>query len=84
MIWLSIVWQWIVRSMIGRVVAGAIVFVVAWSLNNAWQRKKGAEQIITQSIAKGKAANEQNAKIRAQVKAPGAAERVLRDFCRDC
>ena len=84
MIALGIVWQWIVGSALGRIVAAALVVLVALSINNSWQRHKGAERIITQSIERGKAANERNAKIREKVKAPGAAERVLRNYCRDC
>lgn len=84
MIWLGIIWKWIIGSMLGRIVAGALVGLVALGVNNAWQRKKGAEQVITSSIEKAKAANERNARIREKTKAPGAPERVLRDFCRDC
>lgn len=81
---IAFVFQWFVKSMIGRIVAAALVGLVALSINNSWQRHKGAEQIITNSIEHGKAANERNAKIREKVKAPGAAERVLRNYCRDC
>jgi hypothetical protein len=81
---IAFVFQWLVKSMIGRIVAAALVGLVALSINNSWQRHKGAERIITNSIERGKAANERNAKIREKVKAPGAAERVLRNYCRDC
>lgn len=81
---IAFVFQWFVKSMIGRIVAAALVGLVALSINNSWQRHKGAERIITNSIERGKAANERNAKIREKVKAPGAAERVLRNYCRDC
>lgn len=81
---IAFVFQWFVKSMIGRIVAAALVGLVALSINNSWQRHKGAERIITNSIEWGKAANERNAKIREKVKAPGAAERVLRNYCRDC
>lgn len=81
---IAFVFQWFVKSTIGRIVAAALVGLVALSINNSWQRHKGAERIITNSIERGKAANERNAKIREKVKAPGAAERVLRNYCRDC
>lgn len=81
---IAFVFQWFVKSTIGRIVAAALVGLVALSINNSWQRHKGAERIITNSIEHGKAANERNAKIREKVKAPGAAERVLRNYCRDC
>lgn len=84
MIWLGIVWKWIVGTMIGRILAGALVGLVALGINNHFQRQKGAEQVITGSIERGKAANERNAKIREKVKEPGAAERLLRHSCRDC
>jgi len=81
---IAFVFQWLVKSTIGRIVAAALVGLVALSINNSWQRHKGAERIITNSIKHGKAANERNARIREKVKAPGAAERVLRNYCRDC
>jgi len=80
----SLFLKYVVNSVIGRIMAGVLVGWLALSINNSWQRHKGAERIITHSIEYGKAANERNAKIREKVKAPGAAERVLRDFCRDC
>ena len=76
--------KYVVNSVIGRIVAGVLVGWLALSINNSWQRHKGAERIITNSIKHGKAANERNAKIREKVKAPGAFERLLRDSCRDC
>jgi len=84
MIWLGIVWKWVIGSMLGRIVAGALVGLVALSVNNAVQRSKGAATVIEESKQKARIANERNAKIREQVKAPGAAERVLRNYCRDC
>lgn len=76
--------EWIVGSMLGRIAAGIAIGLVALGLNNAWQRHKGASQIVAQSIEQGKRINEKNRKIREKVKAPGAAERVLRNYCRDC
>lgn len=84
MIWLGIIWKWIIGSMLGRIVAGALVGLVALSINNAVQRRKGAEQVITGSIEKAKAANAKNEKVRERARQPGAAKRVLDRFCRDC
>lgn len=81
---MALLWKWIIGSVIGRIVAGAAVGLVALGINNHFQRQKGANEIITQSIERGNQANERNAAIRQKAKAPGAAERVLRDFCRDC
>ena len=81
---IGIVWKWIVGSMIGRIVAAAIAGLVALSINNAVQRKKGADAVITGSIERGKAANATNEKVRARARQPGAAQRVLENYCRDC
>ena len=84
MIALGIIWKWVIGSMLGRIVAGALVGLVALSINNAVQRSKGAAAVVTGSIEKAKAANERNAKVREKAKQPGAADRLLRDSCRDC
>lgn len=84
MIWIGLAWKWVIGSMLGRIVAGAVVGLVALGINNSWQRKKGAEQVITSSIQKAKAINERNARIREKAKQPGAFERLLRNSCRDC
>lgn len=84
MIALGIVWKWILGSMLGRIVAGALVGLVALGVNNAWQRQKGAEQVITGSIEKAKAINATNEKVRERARKPGAAERLLSNDCRDC
>lgn len=84
MIWLGTIAKWVVKTWIGRVVASVLVGWIFLQINNARQRSVGAEQVITNSIQRGKAANETNAKIREQAKTPGAAERLLRDSCRDC
>lgn len=81
---IGIVWTWVIRSMLGRIVAGALVGLVALGVNNAWQRKKGADQVITGSIEKAKAANAKNEKVRERARQPGAAQRVHERFCRDC
>ena len=84
MIMVGAVVRWLVSPWIGWIVSGAIVGLVALSINNAVQRSKGAAAVVTGSIEKAKAANERNAKIREKAKEPGAAERLLRDHCRDC
>lgn len=81
---IGIVWTWVIRSMLGRIVAGALVGLVALGVNNAWQRSIGADRVITSSVKQGEKANEKNARIREQTKRPGAFERLLRDSCRDC
>lgn len=84
MIWLGIAAKWVVKTWTGRVVAGVVVGWVALLINNAWQRSIGANQVVTSSVKQAKKANDTNAAIREKVKVPGAPERVLRDFCRDC
>jgi len=81
---IAFVWKWIIGSVIGRIIAGVAVGLVALGINNHLQRQRGAAEIITQSIKQGQAINRKNEQIRQKAKQPGAAERVLRDFCRDC
>lgn len=85
---IGIVWAlfktYVVKTFIGRVVAAITVGGVLLWWNNSVQRQKGADAVITGSIEKAKAANAKNEIIRQKTKQPGAAERLLRDACRDC
>ncbi len=85
---IGIIWAlfktYIVKTFIGRVVAAIAVGGVLLWWNNSVQRQKGADAVITGSIERGKAANATNEKVRARARQPGAAQRVLENYCRDC
>lgn len=74
----------VVNSFVGRLVLGVLAFMAAWKINNYYAEKKGAQKVIEKSVKKGKEINRVNAKVRKSAKRPGAAGRVLRDYCRDC
>ncbi len=81
---MMIVLNWIVGSMWGRLVAGALVGLVALGVNNAVQRSKGAAAVVEASREKAKVANAKNEKVRADARRPGAPERLRDTACRDC
>lgn len=84
MMFLAPVLKWIVGTMVGRVVAGLLVGLVALQINNAVQRGKGAALVYEASRQEGQAINARNEKVRAAARKPGAAERLLKTDCRDC
>ena len=81
---MTIILNWIIGSWVGRVVAGVLVGFVALQVNNAVQRSKGAATVVAESKEKAKDANAKSEKARADARKPGAADRLLRDACRDC
>ena len=81
---MMVVLNWIVGSLWGRLVAGALVGLVALGVNNAVQRGKGAATVVEASREKAKIANAKNEKVRADARRPGAAERLRDTACRDC
>lgn len=84
MIWLGLAWKWVIGSMLGRIVAGALVGLVALGINNSVQRSKGAAAVVEASKQKAKAINVRNEEVRRRARQPGAAQRLLESACRDC
>lgn len=74
----------LVNSMAGRLILGGLTLYGAWKINNYYQQKKGAAMAVERSIKHGEEINRENAKVRREARKPGAAERLLRDYCRDC
>ena len=66
----------------GIVIVSALV--LALLVNNHHQRAIGAEKVVVAAKEHGAKANEKSEAARAAAERPGAAERVLKSFCRDC
>lgn len=81
---IGLVLNWVIGSWVGRVVAGVLVGFVALQVNNAVQRGKGAAMVYEDAKREGRQINAKNEAIRQKAKQPGAADRLLRDSCRDC
>lgn len=62
-----------------------VVALVAWDRVRIWNAEsRGAEKVIAQSRDEGNKINAKNSEVRERAARPGAPERVLRRFCRDC
>ena len=71
-------------SLVGRIMAGALVGLVALKSYGLYEQRVGARKVIEQSKAQGKQANVNAQKHHRAARSPGAAERLLQDSCRDC
>jgi hypothetical protein len=63
------------------IVGGVLIFLGIFAYD---QRQRGAEKVFTQSKQEGKKINAKNAQVFDRADKPGAADRVLKRFCRDC
>lgn len=65
--------------------AAVLVALVAFDRVRIWNAEsRGAEKVIAQSRDVGNKINAKNAEVRERAGRPGAPERVLKRFCRDC
>ncbi len=67
------------------VIAGGLMALLAlraWDVSR--QQAKGAAKVIEASKQVGAKANAKNDEVRRAASAPGAAERLRRESCRDC
>lgn len=74
-------------SLLARVgIAAGLVAVLVGScaLRDASLRKEGAARVIATAKEQGKANAERSRKAHEKAREPGAADRLLRDSCRDC
>ena len=74
-------------SLLARIgiAAGFVAVVVgSCSLRDASLRKEGAASVVATAKEQGKANAERSRKAHEKARAPGAADRLLRDSCRDC
>lgn len=67
------------RIGIGVATVAALVGMFAYD-----QQKVGARKVEDKSRAEAKIRNVKSKQIRQKAKEPGAAARLLRDYCRDC
>jgi hypothetical protein len=66
-------------------VAGVVLFIVgSIAVYNESQKMKGEARVIERSQKQGKANERKAAKAHERARAPGAADRLRRDACRDC
>ena len=70
------------RLAVGAALCLALVSWRAYDIHN--QRAIGAEKVVVAAKEHGAKANEKSEAARAAAERPGAAERVLKSFCRDC
>ena len=67
------------------IVGGTLLAIVGGiAAYNESQRMKGEARVIERSQTQGKANERQAAKAHERARAPGAADRLWRDACRDC
>lgn len=74
----------VLATPLGRGAIVAVALVLALIVNNSHQRSKGAESVLVASKEQGAKANAKNEAVRADAERPGAADRVRKQFCRDC
>ena len=75
------------KAMLFRIIGTASVVAVAIGscmLRDASLRNEGAAQVVSASKEHGKINAEKSAKTHEKARAPGAADRLRRDACRDC
>lgn len=63
------------------IVGGVFIFLGIFAYD---QRQRGAEKVFAQSKQEGKKINAKNSEVFSRAGKPGAADRVLKRFCRDC
>lgn len=78
--------SWIAARLVPIGTGLALVLgVVAWDRVRIWNAEtRGAEKVVTQSRDLGNKINAKNSEVRERATAPGAPDRVLKRFCRDC
>ena len=71
-------------SPLGRLLAAGaaiLVFLGAFALD---QQSRGKTKLLAESKQQGKKINEKNAQVFDRAARPGAPQRVLKNYCRDC
>jgi hypothetical protein len=78
------IWALISGSWTGRIIAAATVLLVSWKVNNVIVGQKAVKRFVEKSVKEGRARNAKAEKVREKSRQPGAADRLLREYCRDC
>jgi hypothetical protein len=73
---------WPARLGVIAAAVAALVGLRAWDIST--QQAKGAAKVVEASQKQGAKANAKNDEVRRAAAAPGAAERLRRESCRDC
>lgn len=71
-------------SRIGIAAAIVIVSIGGIAAYNESQKRKGEARVIERSKMQGKVNERKASQAHERARTPGAAERLLRDSCRDC
>lgn len=71
-------------SLIGRIMAGVVLGLIALKSYGLYEQRVGARTVIEASKKAGTKANANAQKHHAAARSPGAAERLRKDSCRDC
>lgn len=77
-------WALISGSWTGRIIAACTTLLVAWKVNNYVVGQQAVKRFVQKSVKEGKARNAKAEKVREKARQPGAAGRLLREYCRDC
>lgn len=72
------------HSLIAQVCLAATLGLVAIKVNNAYQRRAGAKAVVVSINKQADALAKSAEQAREPAKAPGSADRLRRDYCRDC
>jgi len=83
MVLLSRALAWVMTP-IGTTVAAVLVLFGAWQVDRYGQRQKGAETALKQVQQKTEAINAKARAARDAAGAPGAVDRVRKQYCVDC
>lgn len=81
---LLFVWQLVWGSLVGRIMAGVVVGLIALKSYGLYEQRVGARKVVEKSKIEGKKRNANAQRKHAEARKPGAADRLLRDSCRDC
>lgn len=78
--------EWVAPRLFKLAGAGviAVMGVSACMLRDNSLRNQGKAEVVQESKAAGAEANAKNKEVRAAARKPGAADRLLKDSCRDC
>jgi len=74
-------------SLLARLAIAAVIVIVSIggiAAYNESQKRKGEARVIERSKTQGKINERKSRKAHERAGAPGSAERLLRDACRDC
>ena len=81
---IGIIWTLLRSSWIAKWAALAMGVLTVYGINNHFVAKRAIKKLVHASKIEGKKRNVKAAKLRDDVRKPGAADRLRRAACRDC